>query len=793
MKVIFKLYNKEAGVKYISEPDGWKDSTITLERDPKFYSVNESFKTSMRAYGDNGSNDGGRDWFKMVRDLYGPNAIIELTILFVPYDFKPQQLLFEGQTPIIMMKEILREKVGHVIELGFTAAGFWSTFLSGFSKPVDILSANDLKGNPLTVLTPFDITLASQVIKYTFNGFLENGWEYEAPDAINPGDYLAITLDTADIDEFQDLEKDEGFQYTFNGDYGSEVPAFVFSAPYKGKYTFKDFQFIMSHVIDNLNIYSMNLFGAPDDVLVTMWVKVFRPTTNTLIVAPIQLPYTHDSAPFQTEAVGDPITVDAGYTKYTLDLNFFLEKSDEVTIYGQYSDDADDASFGSVNYLWGKTYNHFQGVDRNGLDGIPVPSKGIIEGETVYPATTSPGFLIHDAGAAITDRILGGDGNFYSERLGNLKTSRNYGVIGADSYYVTIKGLHLRGYTLAEKQFFMSMEEWWEGLDPILNLGLGFEKKTIGGVDKYVITVEEKAKFFDSSMLSVVFINVRNIERTYDQELYFNAIENGYDKKEDENFSNIDDPQTKRTWLNVFTGIGKKIPLVSSMIAASLTIESARRTSIKKAKDYKFDNDPFIVSVVDDGFGLKPRINEGFSDVSNLLNEDTRYNKVLTPARNLLRWGNYLCACLQQYLTSFIFFSEGTGNYKMVSTMADNGQPESFSGNPLAENGSVPITAAPLFWAEPYRFERHPLTNEAFAYMILHKKLAIGVSQTESNITPFFIKKMEFKPFEGTCDVEAWPKKPFDINKVDNQSAPPSSYIFDSSFERGPGGFNETN
>src|SRR5690606_20541587 len=45
-----------------------------------------------------------------------------------------------------------------------------------------------------------------------------------------------------------------------------------------------------------------------------------------------------------------------------------------------------------------------------------------VTGQTVFPATNSEGFLVHDAAAAIIERITGQESKFYSEFLGSPLT-----------------------------------------------------------------------------------------------------------------------------------------------------------------------------------------------------------------------------------------------------------------------------------------------------------------------------------------------------------------------------------
>jgi hypothetical protein len=107
----------------------------------------------------------------------------------------------------------------------------------------------------------------------------------------------------------------------------------------------------------------------------------------------------------------------------------------------------------------------------------PVENYFKVTADTTFKKTQSPAFLLHDAAAAILKHYgLGYSNPFYSEVLGSDRTlSRQYDENGCFWPYGLTRGLQLRGYSLVEKSFAMSFMEWWQGVNPIFNLGLGYE------------------------------------------------------------------------------------------------------------------------------------------------------------------------------------------------------------------------------------------------------------------------------------------------------------------------------
>jgi len=284
-----------------------------------------------------------------------------------------------------------------------------------------------------------------------------------------------------------------------------------------------------------------------------------------------------------------------------------------------------------------------------------------------------------------------------------------------------------------------------------------------------IIEVEKKSEFYDDGDTSIDFDYVIDIARKYDDKVIFNKIDIGYTQWKSEDISGIDDPQTKHTYATRLQKIGQGISLMSDFIAASLALEVTRRQSIVKSKDYKYDDNTFIIAINPDDTSpdtYLPELNENYDSVSNLSNHQTRYNKRLTPARNLLRWINYLNISLQSYLTSFYKFVSGEGNYDMISEMKPNSCGDSFSGNSLSEKQDIPVTDTFLHDPRLYTITI-PMQWEQYKIIVANRKKAIGISQTDKNHKKFYIQDLEYQPCYSRAIIQAWPKEYFEITQTD--------------------------
>ena len=861
------------------------------------------------------------------------------------------RLLFEGQLPIPAMTDVL--DLDFTTQTAWTPIGIWADFLKRFGTAVDVTSTTALDGRAVNVIPSKILPLPSQVLKRksTYEGPLDAGVDITNEDYVNEypngGDLISENFTTygqgvIEINQNEILNSITGLLFNVDSVAPADVaPALDIAAEESGdlkiflKPGAKLSGGVRGRIFANDLDPTQNEITAID-IAITLWVVKNADAPLLLGAGAASLGGVANPSTPLTQTIFNNTFGDLELTSFEQTIT--VAPADEIRVYLRYivSFTADVNTEQQIE--WTERFLYIDAYN----------SQVEFSFDSVFPATSTPAFLIHDVGYGIMDRILQLSNVFYSERLGNLTTIREYLEKGPDSEYLITKFLQLRGYSLDEKKPFISFETWWKGVDGLFNLGLGFTNKEVDNTFKTIIEVEEKGKFFDDSEMSLVLLNVKYIERSYDSDFYFNEVGVGIDKGEPEDLQGVDDPK-KHYWTTLFNGIGKKFEVFTEFIFQSMTIESARRKRATKSTDYKYDNEIAIISVVPQGlfipepwpplsvFGsisadpdshwtydidnpfltidaghpggetdiyfstvqityeegktykykvtveasiasgtadirlelvlhsdasvgsitqiesspirtvnagvpetielewefvpgdalqkhcsiradvissaggdltmtviskedltesvaggdsYTPRIDEGFSEVAGLENSNTRYNKIITPGRIFLRWQNFFACCLQDYVNSLFRTGAGEGNYAMTSTMDDNGEPESYGGELLAENANIVVGDNFLFQPIPYKIKKHPITFDQYQHLLQNKKLSIGISQTDGNAVPFFIWKLDAKLFKGEMDLIVYPKHPFDIVRVANP-LPPSTYIFDDSFERGPGGFNE--
>ncbi len=143
-------------------------------------------------------------------------------------------------------------------------------------------------------------------------------------------------------------------------------------------------------------------------------------------------------------------------------------------------------------------FRYWPGYDVAGDEGVENYIK--ITAKTRFPQTQRPAMLVHDAGASILKSYgLGEDNPFYSELFGSQLThARQYDNDGCAWKHAVMRGLQVRGYTLAAKPFFQSFNEWWKGVNPIFNLGLTYETIEGSTVDPTEAEIESLTTWDDA-------------------------------------------------------------------------------------------------------------------------------------------------------------------------------------------------------------------------------------------------------------------------------------------------------
>lgn len=697
----FILSNNIAGTKIISEPDGWREAKLKLERHAEFHSLVEYFEGDFIFYGASGSYDGGLNYILSVEHEQGFNAVIVITIDISKNGGSSYENLFVGQLDLSSIRHLKDNK----ISVPIIRNSMWSKLIARRNIPVDLSSTVDLDGNAVTATPPVTLNLISQKVRQIYQADFtqeENDYrEYNIP----AGDYGQISFEDVILDEIEE-------RFTYVNIDNPEIPGELFAAEYAGAY---------------LVNFTINVSTTPLAVL-----------GSAVTDLEVRIKVNDNAAVSATKTNGGVNGVN-GSTNFTYNSTINLNKNDLLKIYFENTSVSNKQFFVS-----GKPFSTIT-----------------VTADTTFEDSTCQGYLLHDAFAGVIRRIVGEDA-FYSEVLGSTLTNmRTYLADGCNWYYAITRGLQIRGYSLSEKAISISFNDLWSGADPIFNLGLGYD--VVSG--NQVLRLEEKDFFYDNTGVSTSLSNVRDAERSYDESTIWNKITIGFDKWQSENISGLDDPQTSHVYTDILqvkipgeNAIGGEINVKSRFIAASIAWELTRRQTLEKNKDYKFDNDTFILSLNPDDVSAdvyEPEFNENLSTIENIISPGHRYNLRLTPGRSFARWRNVFNGCLQKYLNTSFRFVWGEGNYDMASTIVDTGCRGDFGGDTMFEGGDIAVTNDYLHLPDIYNIDVNLDYND-YISMRSNRNKSINISNTNTNHRKYFLKELEYEICKGSCKGVAW-------------------------------------
>lgn len=768
----FTLTHEILGSLQIDEPAGWKDIVFRLNRniDQGFHSLWETFEGSFTFYGDNGHVNGGIDRIREVINEYGPDATLQFLGEYTSDGYSYRTVI-----DALLALDTIQENPDNTATIAIIPNDLRTKLKNRYETPVNIQSEKDIYNNDAEVFPASDLELLSQIIRKTntYNGAvgfsddvfyqIKSDGDLIDAEGASDGPYDGYSQAQVDLDQ---EEITESFDTLL------DIVADPLDLANMATFTEESGELLISLeeplVVEATYLFSLGFSGGDagsdpsivESIAVQGFIQVY---VNDVIVAVLASDGDVNSTPIPTPVISGT----AGFREFQLTFpatsaTINVNKGDSVKVLMKWSVILSIDVGSDSDVFWGSFWPLADGPYLQ-IDNYE--PKFRVQFKSEYKTTNSEAFLVHDVAGMVIDRITGEPGSFYSEILGSDRTVyRQYDDIGCHWDKILVKGLQLRRYLLADKPFFISLRDWWEGINPILNLGLGYE--TIDG--REVFRVEGKEYFYNQT-ISVNISNVYEITRAYDVSVMVKTWRGGYKTWQSENFSGIDDAQTRHTMASRFEKTGSEITMESGFIAASLAIETTRRTAKEKSADYKFDDNTFIIVISEyegspDG-AFTPETDEKYEYINNLNDPHTRYNHDLTPARNFLRWAPWIFGGLQHYVGSLLKFVSGEGNYAMESERSVSDGCDEYNG-PLAENQDIAVTDEYYHRPEIYRIKT-PLEFEDYLEIAANRNNAIGISQTTANHRPFFIKELSYEPVDGVVTIMAWPIEYFEIQVID--------------------------
>lgn len=146
-------------------------------------------------------------------------------------------------------------------------------------------------------------------------------------------------------------------------------------------------------------------------------------------------------------------------------------------------------------------------------------------------------------------------------------------------------------------KFTVSMKDLFDGLNAIDNIGLGIEDDP-NRTGEQLIRIEQ-VRYFYNNTVAMECLNARELTREVNMSKIFSIIKIGYDKWETENVNGLNDVFGKREFRTSLKSIRNNYERISKLIASDYAIEITRRQYGTSTKDWKYDNDTFIICLKD--------------------------------------------------------------------------------------------------------------------------------------------------------------------------------------------------
>lgn len=263
--------------------------------------------------------------------------------------------------------------------------------------------------------------------------------------------------------------------------------------------------------------------------------------------------------------------------------------------------------------------------------------------------------------------------DYYGRSDAQPYTSMNDGCGG--NRFLSL-GTQIRNATDETGQSFpfkASFDYLYENLNKIDDIGYGVEDDTYRGGGYKMIRIEKSSYFYqDSEIMDVGYPNLVTTE--VDKTGVYSGIKIGYSNWATEEDGGRQDIFAEREYGTNLTRVNNLLDLNSDFIASDFALEVTRRLYGLSKKDFRYDENTFIICAYrnDDTHELEieegQSVEGGITLVNNgstlqIYSPETMKNVRITPVRNMLRWVPSLVRFLKPSISWYFKFLTGKANY----------------------------------------------------------------------------------------------------------------------------------
>lgn len=433
----------------------------------------------------------------------------------------------------------------------------------------------------------------------------------------------------------------------------------------------------------------------------------------------------------------------SGYTADPFSVDFDINETGSFTI----------GAGESVWLFWRLSY-----VDDNDftvdVDWIYESSRITLTAVTEMEASQSEVYLVNEALSRITEAYTNDCMRVKSDFFGRTDSqpyaSEQDGCAGLVSI---TNGLKIRNAKMQDDsapKMMASMKDVFEGLFAIYNIGMGVETDTERSDGSDWIRVEPVKYFYDDAVLLTCY--PAEVRRSVNRDLLFSTAQIGYDKWETEEVLGLNDVFSKREFRTLIKQIKNDYNVLCSFVGSSNAIEVTRRKFGLTTKDWRYDNNTFVICLerVESGFKAEQ---DNVESASGITFPEDSYNLRISPIRNAIRHLETILSGYKNENISEVIFATGDGNI-VASINLDNDDCVLENGE-IAENQTLNIdvvidseSVRPLFRPETITFD-YPITYTQYKTIKANPYGLIGFSCANKPTEYGWIQDFQYKPYEG--------------------------------------------
>lgn len=741
----FILDSAALGSVVIKEPLGWDDVAFNVIRDEVWHGVFFEYTQTLRFI-----NDG----FRYIKELYTTFGIEAQASLLIEYRCDYEAPFEEVETYRLNFTKVeFEEGELCVANINIEMADCLMTMKNRQDTKVNLEANESFEGTSLTPYSKLGIDIlfeSKTILKHDdFENLADNFLDFENT-SIPAGNTIftlfKLGFESIILNEMGTLDSSMVAGYTlFTSDFFNELPplliineAGTYNIDLSINLLFEMAQDSPSGGISHFNQEVGIVFSKADGTTISSSILY----TNAVTTGYGGFPDSSNCSP------PDSWSVSIYDINYTNSIN--LQVGDQIRLYAKmvFQGVSDSLLYCErVTMLPSLTYgNYFKA-----------------ELASLFPATPCKSYLINEALSRTVETITDDCLRVYSSYFGRTNAQPyTSSVNGCGSLECITTGLHIRRFPAP--LMVCSFKDLFEGLNPIHNIGIGMEPDPHPYRGGYNMLRIEPMKYFYQDVVMLQLDKIANVKIRALEQKHYAKFKFGYAKWEAEEFTGLDEFNTKREYRTTLTTVDHAFEKISKLVASGYAIEVTRRKQYTTTTtvDWRYDNDIFIVCLMYHGGYLIEQGN--ISSPANLIDPATVINFRISPNRNALRW---LKVLLNSYHdpsdpASQLIFTSGDGNY-LAEGKINNGC--NWEAGVLSESESLEFKDLNLqsegihpYANQEIEFE-YPLKVSEYKIIKANPRRIIQIRWGQNtDWVDCYIHTIEYKPNEGIANFKLYPK-----------------------------------